>query len=300
MVEDVAVTLFDGSETLEVVGESHYADNLRLLVDALAEPGHYGDDGKVRVPIDAILVADTDNQYDLNSISLWVSGHKVGHLSRHDAAAYRPGLLNLQVEVGQQIALEGQIIGRDGIYGVFLKHDPEDFGVMARDVGMQSGELRTGLTEALWTNDDDDSYDLSWMDTLPSDTAKRISKLRKLLEDDPDPIDRHFMFTQLEKDLYSCRDLWPTALDEYDEVAEQHHAEMTENMRAALFDKFGELPLIDTYKQGAIRQQKARDWDASLLWAERGLEVYGDDAARPEAVEDLKKRADRAKSRLDR
>ena len=38
----------------------------------------------------------------------------------------------------------------------------------------------------------------------------------------------------------------------------------------------------------------------SLRWAERGLRVYGGDAARPEAVEDLKKRVKRARSKLPR
>ncbi len=73
---------------------------------------------------------------------------------------------------------------------------------------------------------------------------------------------------------------------------------MVETMRTALFEKFGRVPLIDTYRQSAIRQQKAKDWEASLRWAERGLEVYGEDAARPEAVEDLKKRAERATSKM--
>ncbi len=136
------------------------------------------------------------------------------------------------------------------------------------------------------------------MDDLSNDAVKRIPKLRKLLEADPDPIDRHFMFTQLEEDLYSCRDLWPMALDEYDQVAEQHHTEMMQTIRTALFEKFGEVPLIDTYRQCAIRQHKAKDWESSLRWAERGLEVYGEDAARPEAVKDLKKRIERAKAKM--
>jgi hypothetical protein len=41
----------------------------------------------------------------------------------------------------------------------------------------------------------------------------------------------------------------------------------------------------------AIRQQKAHNYDQALWWAERGLAVYGGDCARPEAVEDLRKRA---------
>jgi hypothetical protein len=39
-----------------------------------------------------------------------------------------------------------------------------------------------------------------------------------------------------------------------------------------------------------IRQQKAKKWSDAIRWAERGIALYGAHAARPEAVEDLKKR----------
>jgi len=42
----------------------------------------------------------------------------------------------------------------------------------------------------------------------------------------------------------------------------------------------------------AIRQAKARSFEQALWWAERGIAVYGSDAARPDAVDDLKKRVD--------
>jgi hypothetical protein len=299
MVDGLSVQLYGGRQTLQVVGESFYADDLSMVVQALAEPAHYQGD-RVRVPCQVIMVADTDNPHDENAISLWVAGYKVGHLSRDEAAAYRPGLLALKERHGREIALEGVIVGTDGIYGVFLNCDPEDFGLMRTkgDQVQREGQLRTGLSEALGTDQADDTYDLAWMDGLPSDTAKRIPKLRKLLEGDEDPIDRHFMFTQLEQDLYSCRELWDTALDEYDIVTEQHHAELVGSIREALLSKFGSVPLIDTYRQACIRAQKAKDWEGSLRWAERGLEIYGDDAARPEAAEDLQKRASKAHKML--
>lgn len=299
MVDGARVQLYGGSHTLEVVGESYYSDNLMQLVDTLTEPAHIRD-GRVRLPCNAIMVAETDNPYDANAISLWVSGYKVGHLSREDAAAYRPGLHALKEKHGMEIALEAVIVGSDGIYGVFLSCDPEDFGLLRSnpDEFSPTGRLRTGLSEALGTDESDDSYDLSWLEELPSDTAKRIPKLRKLLDKDPDPMDRHFMFTQLEKDLYSCRDLWESALHEYDAVAEQHHTELVDGMRDALASKFGSVPLIDTYRQAPIRAQKAQDWEASLRWAKRGLDIYGEDAARHEAVEDLEKRAAKAREKL--
>jgi hypothetical protein len=50
------------------------------------------------------------------------------------------------------------------------------------------------------------------------------------------------------------------------------------------------VPLLATYRQMAIRHRKAKDWAAALRWAERGIGLYGNNAARPEAVEDLAKR----------
>jgi hypothetical protein len=49
----------------------------------------------------------------------------------------------------------------------------------------------------------------------------------------------------------------------------------------------------------AIRQQKQKDWDACIWWVERGLALYGNNAAREDAVEDLLKRRNRALSKLE-
>jgi len=60
---------------------------------------------------------------------------KVGHLSRANARRYRPGLLSLQRRYGQPVALSGVIVGGGipedgpGQLGVFLRHDPADFGL---------------------------------------------------------------------------------------------------------------------------------------------------------------------------
>ncbi len=118
MVEGMQVTLLEGGrQTLEVVGESHYQDNIHTIVEAIAEPDHYGhrgDDDSVRVPIHAVMVAETNNPYDSNAISLWIGGRKVGHLSREATEAYRPGLIDLQNAHGQPIALDGVVVGRPG------------------------------------------------------------------------------------------------------------------------------------------------------------------------------------------
>jgi hypothetical protein len=89
----------------------------------------------VRSDIYAVLVPEDDNPYDPNAVAIWVHGLKVGHLSRSNARRYRPGLLDLQDHYGQPIALNGVIVGggirEDGLgrLGVFLRHDPTDFGL---------------------------------------------------------------------------------------------------------------------------------------------------------------------------
>src|SRR5216684_2057199 len=53
-----------------------------------------------------------------------------------------------------------------------------------------------------------------------------------------------------------------------------------------------------TYRQMAIRQQKAKNFEQALWWADRGLALYGESAARPEAVEDLRQRSATYRSKL--
>lgn len=293
--------VLDGPEDLEVVGESYYQETLWQLTGE--RPGL----DRVRVQITARLIADSDNQYDPYAVSVWIDGSKVGHLSRGDAARYRPGLIALEGKLRGPVLLPGVIVGggqRDdgpGHLGVFLRHDPGDFGLERRsepDLGDdEPAPIRTGLGEAWATDDEDDDYDLSWMDRLPDDPSRRIPQVRKLLETDPDPIDRHYMFAQLAKDLYYCRDAFASALDEFDDMVEKLDAEM-DAIRDALVRKFGVVPLLDAHRQMVIRQQKAHDWHAARRWASRCLELYGDIPARPEFVEDIKQRIEKYDEKL--
>ncbi|MGH3880727.1 MAG: hypothetical protein ACRDSK_27195 [Actinophytocola sp.] len=70
-------------------------------------------------------------------------------------------------------------------------------------------------------------------------------------------------------------------------------------IRQGFIAKWGKVPVLDTYRQMAIRQQKRKDWNACVWWCERGLARYGNDAAREEAVEDLVQRRNRALVKLD-
>lgn len=157
--------------------------------------------------------------------------------------------------------------------------------------------MDTGLTDAMVTDDDDDAYDLSWVADLPEDPIRAISMLRQLLEHERDPIDRHFVFHHLEEALYRSRDAFASALDEYDECCRQHDAEM-ETIRTAFMGKWGQIPWLHTYKQMAIRHQKTHHLEDALWWAERGLAIYGENAARADAVEDLRKRAESYRAKL--
>ena len=106
MRDGMDVQLYAGRENLNVVGEASYQDSLWRAVGGRGLP-----EDRVRVDVVAVLVAETDNPYDANAVSVWVQGLKVGYLSRDDARRYRPGLLALEQKHGKPIALSGAIVG---------------------------------------------------------------------------------------------------------------------------------------------------------------------------------------------
>jgi len=303
----VSAHLFGGDEDLEIVGEASYQDALWAICG-----GVKGD--RIRHKIIAVLVPEPDNPYDPNAVSIHTEGNLVGYFARDVAVSYLPGLHRLMAQCGSHVALEGVIVGGGyyddgpGRLGVWLEHDPRDFGVASsgstRRPGPATrpahvgGAMRTGFSEAWLTDLDDDSYDLSWFNDLPDADRPAIAMLRDLLSTDPDPIDRHFQFAELETRLYRCRDLYDMALDEFDNACRLHDAEM-EIICQAFITKWKKVPLLETYRQMAIRQQKQTDWNACVWWTERGLALYGNNAAREDAVEDLLKRRNRALSKLE-
>jgi len=289
----IEATLYSGHETLEVVGESHYQETLWDVVGGRrSEP--------VRYESVALLIPDPENPYDPNAIEVRIDGLLVGHLSREDAAAYRPGLIRLmQDNATPLVALHAAIVGggrrngRVGYLGVFLDHDPADFGLQPHDV--ITGQRRTGLSEAARS---DESAEMAWYRDLPDDEQAAIERLRSLLDDESDPFCRHYMFAELERRLYHSRSSVPSALDEFDAVCERHHTEM-DVIRPALIGRYGAVPLIEMYRQASIRYQKAKLWGSAQEWAQRGVDVYADEPARPEAVEDLRRREMHATSKLE-
>jgi hypothetical protein len=299
MYDGMEVQLCGGRVGLEVVGEASYQDSLWHVVG-----GRSGGADRVRMEVSAVLVAEADNPYDLNAVSVWVRGRKVGYLSRDDARRYRPGLLALENKYGKPIALAGAIVGGGiradgpGRLGLFLDHDPADFGLRPPPAPRPSGSsMWSGLSDALATDEADDAYDLSWINDLPTDDLRAIRMLRQLLEREADILDRHFMYTHLEALLYRSRDVFGSALDEYDQTCRHHDAEM-DDVRAVFVAKWGRVPVLETYRQMAIRQQKAKNFEQALWWAERGLVLYAGECARPEAVEDLQQRAASYRAKL--
>ena len=288
----VTVTLRGGSTPLEVVGESYRQDNLWRLVGGFKTE-------YVREPCIAMLLPE-DNPHDPSAIAVHISGLMVGYLARATAAAYRPGLEALMRKNGHVVGLNGHIIGGgqrdDGIgrLGVFLEHDPDDF-VVGRPRPKPEADpehVRTGAhVEAAGGR-------LAWLNDLPDDDTRAIPQLRKLLATETNPGERHYMYSELEHRLYHCRDAFSSALSEYDEVCGDHDAEM-DAIKKALVSDLGGLPLLELYKQAAIRHQHAHEYEMALWWAERGLEVYGEQYLDAEWTNDLAKRADKYRRALN-
>jgi hypothetical protein len=69
-------------------------------------------------------------------------------------------------------------------------------------------------------------------------------------------------------------------------------------LRGGLALGLSKIPVLETYRQMAIRRQKAKDWQQAIWWVERGLALYCEQAARPESVDDLRKRLSAYQAKL--
>jgi hypothetical protein len=122
--------LLEGYKDLGVVGESFHQDSLWTLVGGRDDRAR-----RVRVDIIGVLTAEPDNSHDSNAVAVSIDGLSVGYLSREDARLYQPGVLDFLRRYGRPVALRGVIVGGGiredgpGLLGVFLNHDPEDFGL---------------------------------------------------------------------------------------------------------------------------------------------------------------------------
>lgn len=288
---ELTVTLCEGTMPLDVVGESYRQDNLWRLVGGFTTE-------YVRAPCIAVLSPE-NNPHDPNAVAVHISGLLVGYLPRETAARYRPGLVRLMQKHGQPIALNGQILGGgprdDGIgrLGVFLEHDPADFvDDLPTTSAPASPHVRTGALGFAQTGG------LAWLGRVPDDDVRAIPHLRKLLTSEIRPSERHYLYAQLEHHMYHSRNAFSSALGDYDAVCRDHDAEM-DAIRVALIEVLGGVPLLEIYRQAAIRHEHDHDHETALWWAERGLAVYGERALSPEWTDDLAARAARCRQALN-
>ena len=185
-------------------------------------------------------------------------------------------------------------------FGVFLNYDPTLFGLEATQASLPlAGSVRTGMTDAIGGDAADPTYDLAWVEALPEDRLRAISFIRDRLGSDNAPISRHFLWAQLESRLYELRAELPSALAEFDAACAAHHDEMV-TIRPGLMTMFKGIPRLELYRQAAIRHQKAGELAPAINWCADGLMVYGQDAIRPESVDDLRARMSKYQGQLQR
>jgi hypothetical protein len=152
--------LLGGHKDLEVVGESYRQANLWRVVG-----GRHRPEVHVRMNVCAMLLAEDSNPHDPNAVSVWIDGLMVGYLPRDQARTLRPGLLAVQGREGKPIALEGVIVGggmRDdgpGRLGVFLRYDPDDFGLSAPP---EANDADGRLLAALPVTTFSDPFECKW------------------------------------------------------------------------------------------------------------------------------------------
>ena len=219
---------------------------------------------------DGSALAEDANPYDASAVSVWIDGLMVGYLPRDEAQRLRPGLLALQEREGAPIALKGVVAGggmRDdgpGRLGVFLRYDPADFGLAAPPVTPYADpRLRIVLGDDLACSKES-PCNLVWMHSLSGDDIRAIKALRNALATESNVIGRHFIYAELEAALYRCRDVFTSALDDYDKVCLQHDTEMV-SIRPACMAYWGKVPVVDTVPADGYQAAKAAQLRSGAL-----------------------------------
>jgi hypothetical protein len=109
-----------GEFDLEVVGESHYQDNLEEICGPRKKDGE-------DLTIEATLILEDDNKYDRgNAVRVEIKGKQVGYLSKKIARAYRETMKEAghpnAIAICQANIRGGWLRANDdkGSYGVWL------------------------------------------------------------------------------------------------------------------------------------------------------------------------------------
>jgi hypothetical protein len=251
-----------------------------VVIHAVGESNHQQELARMRgrqqtfLQTWALLMAEPDNPYDKNAVSIAVNGVTVGYLCREDAALFQPAVLDMAQRSGQPPKVKAAIVGGGGSrLGVQLILDPLQFGIGKKQLTM-----------------------IDPRGFGPDSPRLRLREARRAIDQARSALDRHYAYLQLEESLYRLREEAGN-LAEFEEVCERHHAAMSE-FGPALLREFGTLPLLKHYKQMAIAKDKAKDYEAALGWCRRGLAVYESAPHDPSHVEDLRKRVARLESKL--
>jgi hypothetical protein len=93
----------EGDFDFDVVGESHYQAVLSEICGGPCEDGH-------ELEITAVLVPETDNEFDAKAVAVKINGSTVAYLSRSDAREYRTQLA-AGGHTGQMAACDAMIVG---------------------------------------------------------------------------------------------------------------------------------------------------------------------------------------------
>lgn len=118
----------------EVVGESHYAEDIRSLFgDRLTAAG-------MELYLPAQLIPEPDNRYDPNAVSVRINGRRVGYLPREDAARYA-GVLSALLERGLLPQVEARVWG-----GVRTEYEDDGRG-RERERSIFVGSVELDLAE---------------------------------------------------------------------------------------------------------------------------------------------------------
>ncbi len=252
----------------EIVGESSYQDALHRVRASASKK-----DSRGYAVATVVLRREPSNRYDANAIEVIHPNHgRIGYVPKDEADRLRPYFEGLRNAGLGGAACDAVLLGggrdRPSI-GAFLSFRP--------------------------INEDD----TLWGDKLSGDASLDLPLVRRQLSAETNPIDRHYLFLDLERLLYRSRDTFASSLDEFDAACREHDAEMG-GIRQALVAKCGFVPDLATYKQAAIRHQKAGDLEQVIRWTQRGIDLYGDLALEPEWPQDLVKRRDNAAAKLQK
>ncbi len=134
VAQELTVTVYDGTEEIEVKGEASYQARLEAICGGKSKGGH-------NLQVNTVLVREPDNPNDENAIQVYATDPKtnqavmVGWVNRDTAEELAPAI-DEKNRAGEVVGLVGRIRGgwdrgggQEGHFGIWLLFDPTDFGM---------------------------------------------------------------------------------------------------------------------------------------------------------------------------